>query len=258
MSKSISPVIILGGAAAAYFLLNNNSASAPAASSVVSNLQNLFTPSTTSQTLTGINSGILGGNGSFYTCSNYAQLAAADPNLLNPNYQLTPDQAQQYYNNYADLEQWYSQPSTAAQFHTVQNAMQYHWNKYGCAEKRIYYPFNNPSTAAYIAPPPAAKSSGSGILGTILKVATIVAGGVVTVASAGTAAPLVAAGTNALLTVENAAIHGPDTQLNDQEIALLMQAGLIIFQILPLYASREPELTQEISNKLTNILENHS
>ena len=182
MSKSISPIIILGGAAAAYFLLNNNSASAPTASTVVSNLQNLLNPSPTSQTLTGINSGILGGNGSFYTCSNYAQLAAADPNLLNPNYQLTPDQAQQYYNNYTDLQQWISQPSVLAQLHTVQNAMQYHWTKYGVATKRIYYPFNIPSTAAYIAPPPAAKSSGSGILGTILKAATIVAGGVLTVA----------------------------------------------------------------------------
>lgn len=258
MKKGISPVLLLGGAAAAYLLLSPSGGGA-AASSLAALIPG---QAPAAQPVYGVNSGLRGGNGSFFTCSNYAQLLAIVPNLGNPNYQMTAAENAQYLANYLDLQQglqtWNGQKTPNGG--TVQNiaqAAQLHWTMYGCAEKRIFLPLQPPSNGAYIPPPPAKKSSGSGIFGTLLKAATIVAGGVITVATGGAAAPLVAAGESAALTAESA-IHGPTDMLNDAEVQLLFQGAAILYDILPLYQDGDPVLTQAIKLKLDELLKEYA
>lgn len=268
MSKSqINPLLIVGGAAAVYLLMNSSStASAAAAASnpVTAALANLIpgaATTTAAPAMIGINSGIRGGNGSFFTCSNYQALAAADPNLLNPKYQLNLAQANQYMSNYYDLQQWYAlQLQSAANntFKTIITAMQYHWTTYGCAEQRIFYPLQPPSTQNFIPAPVVPKSSGSGVLGTILKVSTIVAGGVITVATGGAAAPLVAAGESAALTAESAIKGTSDTVLNNQELQILFQGAAVLYEILPLYEKNDPVLVSAIKLQLDTLLKQYA
>src|SRR5579862_3270049 len=179
MSKQISPLLIIGGAAAAYLLLNSNTQTAPGGASVnpITNaLANLLPGSTTTTqqipTNYGINSGIRGGNGSYFLVSNYQTLLQANPNLGNPNYIMTALENGQYIANYLDLQQglpaWIghkaidgSTPGNLAQ------AAQVHWKSYGCAEKRIFLPMQPPSAGQFIPAPAAPKSSGPGVFGTI-------------------------------------------------------------------------------------------
>lgn len=269
MNKQISPVLWIGAAAAAYLLFSNSGTAAPAAATsagtaVSDALSSLLpvTPTTTAVPTTyGVNSGIRGGVGGAYTISNYAQLLAANPNLGNPNYQMTAAEYTQYYNNYLDLEQWASTLPKNNKDQVINGLaaqMQYHWTNYGCAEKRIFLPIEPPSNIAYTPPPPSPKSSGGGIFTTILKAATIVGGAALTVASAGTAAPLIAAGTSAALTAESA-IHGTsDNLLNDAELQLLFQGSAILYDILPLYQNSDPVLTAAIKTKMDALLKQYA
>ena len=137
-------VLLLAGiGAGAYFLLNRSSVPAAVPSVSVSSLA----PGTPAP-LIGQNSGILGGNGSFYTVANYSQLLAANPNIGNPNYQLNPLQAQQYFNNYQDLQSGLPTWIDGKTLKTLADAIQQHWTKYGAAEKRIYYPLEPASMSA--------------------------------------------------------------------------------------------------------------
>lgn len=256
--KSISPVLLLGGAAAAYLLTRP---ATPGGNPVTNLVQSLIPGSTTATqpmpTNVGVNTGQINSVRGVLI-ANYAQLAQANPNLLNPNYQLTAAEAQQYYNNYPDLQTWFQTAAINKKFKgSIQAAMQNHWTNYGCAEKRIFIPLQPPSTIPYTPPPPNPKSSGSGILGSLLKVATVVAGGVVEIATAGAATPLVAAGTGALLSAEGQ-IHGPSDILNDAEVAVLFQGAAILYDILPFYASGDPNLTSQIKSKLDELLKQYS
>ena len=270
MSKQISPLLIIGGAAAAYLLLNSGSQTAPGGVSVnpITNaLANLLPGSTTATqqipTNYGINSGVRGADGVLQV-SNYPQLIAANPNLGNPNYIMSASENGQYLANYLDLQQglpaWIGHKaidgSTPA---NLSQAAQVHWKSYGCAEKRIFLPMQPPSNVPFVPAPAVAKSSGTGILGTVLKAVTIVAGGVLTVVSAGTAAPLIAAGTSAALTVESA-IHGiSDTEvLNNTELQLLFQGAAILYDILPLYEKNDPLLVTAIKQQLDTLLKQYA
>lgn len=263
MKKGISPVMLIGAAGAAYLLLKPSAASG--GGGVAQTLANLL-PGSQPQVPTnyGINSGVRGNLNGVYTVSNYAQLLAANPNLGNPYYKMTEAEISQYLSNYIDLQQglpsWigHKQPD-GTKPQNISQAAQEHWLNFGCAEKRIFLPLEPPSNIPYVPPPPAPKSSGSGVLGSILKAVTIVAGGAITVATGGAAAPLVAAGESAALTAESA-IHGPDTTglLNDAEIQLLFQSAAVIYDILPLYANNDPVLTRSIKLRLDELLKHHT
>jgi hypothetical protein len=67
--------------------------------------------------------------------TNYSVLAVANPNLLNPNYQLADSEKAQYLANYADLRRGETMASAQA-----------HWTAYGCSEGRIFLPMVPPST----------------------------------------------------------------------------------------------------------------
>jgi hypothetical protein len=62
--------------------------------------------------------------------SNYTVLIVANPNLINPNYQLTPAEIAQYIANYLDLRGGGLTTATA----------QSHWQNYGVSQERIFLP----------------------------------------------------------------------------------------------------------------------
>ena len=235
MSK-ISPLWYVGGAAAAYFLfLAPKSATGTPVVSIPG-------VTSTGSTTVGINSGVKGGNGSFYTCSNYQQLLAANPNLGNPNYVMTAAEATQYIANYLDLQQAFPQWIAAknqykgAVLSTPQQCAQAHWNNTGCAEQRIFLVLSPPSTGAYVAPPaqPASSGSGGGFLSGLLGVATKVV-------------PIVAA------------IAGDYNapQLNDADLQALFTSAAIINDILPMYASADIVQVNAIDSSLNGLLKQY-
>src|SRR5882724_4506833 len=230
-----------GGALLAYEFFLKPKTTAPGTTSV-NPISTIFNPSpTTSPTgaLIGINSGIKGGNGSFYTISNYNQLLAANPNLGNPNYQLTDAERTQYLNNYLDLQQglpsWVGrkQPDGIIPAN-IQQAAQEHWHFFGCAEKRIFLPMQPPSTGAYQPPPPNAGSTSSGGSGS----SWISVAGSVAVALVG--------------------LLGEADKLNDADCQLIFTMSAIIKDILPLYQQSDPLLTRAIDNRMNNLLIEYS
>jgi len=257
--KNNSLLILAGVGVGAYFLLNGSSASAAVPSVAASSLA----PGTPAP-LIGQNLGFVGGNNNFV--ANYSQLLAADPNLANPNYQLNPLQAQQYLNNYQDLQTGLPTWIDGKTIKTLAQAIQQHWTKFGAAEKRIYYPLQPASTVPYVPPPPHPKSTGGSIWKSIAIAATVLGGAVATVVTAGAAAPaavaatsaLISAGTAAATTIENAAIKGTNPALNDSEIELLFTGAAILKEILPLYQSADPAFVDAINLKLNSLLNQYA
>lgn len=249
MSKQISPLLIIGGAAAAYLLLSNSSsngatnpiAAGPAVQSLASLLPGSTTATTTIPTTYGINSGQLGGDGSFYTVSNYTQLLAANPNLGNPNYQMTAAENSQYLANYLNLQQglptWINQKDLLGQkVNTLAQAAQAHWTEYGCASKMIFLPLQPPSNANFIPPPVPPKKASSSSTGTVVTSALKIAA---------TVLPFILGET------DEATLSAADQQI-------LFSGAAILYDILPLYANADPQLTGMIKNKLDSLLKQYS
>lgn len=203
-------------------------------------ITNLLSPTSTTPGVTpisptgliAINSGQLGGNGSYNTVSNYAQLVQANPNLMNPNYLMTAAEQQQYLSNYQDLQtglpQWVSAHTGGV--NTLTDAINRHWRTYGVAEQRVFVPMQPRSGAAYIPPvtPPKPTSSGSNWVSTGLSIATAVIG-----------------------------LLGPNDQLlNNGEVQVLVTGGAVIRDILPMFMSADP-LAGAIDQKLTDVLKNY-
>lgn len=241
MSKTISPYIIVGGVAAAYLLLKPASTTVPG-TVPATGLSSLL-PGATSQVPTtyGINSGLKGGNGSFYTVANYQQLLIANPNLGNPNYQLSASELAQYLANYLDLQQglptWIGEHNAAGQLiSTLQQAEQAHWNLHGCAEQRIFLPLQPPSTGSYVPPPPApvaAKKSGSSWISSAVNIA----------------------GSVALALLGNQTTK--DYVLTDGDWQTIVAGAAISKKILPLYLQVDPNLVASISNKIDSVLSDY-
>lgn len=263
MVKKNNTLLIAGGVAVVgYFLLKGNTAAAPvvtnqapaSGSQVLSN-GTVLTPSTdVNVTAQGVPTdyGVNIGSDGIHAAvpSNYAILTQYHPNLLNPKYQLSQNELNQYVANYTDIRQ-----GVATWPGGLSNAnIQKHWTQYGVPNQRIFLPLVPISAPPYIPPPPSPKTtSGSGIWGTLAKVATIAAGGILTVASAGTLTPLIAAGTSAALTAESA-IHGPGDLLTDEELNILVTSSAITKKILPFYLEVAPELVSLIENRIDFLL----
>jgi hypothetical protein len=155
----------------------------------------------------------------------------ANPNIVNPNYQLSPAEAQQYKMNYLELQQWL--PSVMKQFNNSElAALQYHWTHYGVSLKYSFMPFTPPKNANWVHPPPAPNSSGSGstfssILGTVASVAV------------------------ALLGTNDQA---GEQRLNDMDIELLFNGCAIAKHIIGFYQVADPKLTARIDEKMNEVL----
>ncbi len=199
-------------------------------------------------------------NDAYYKTYIRPAMVAANPNINNPGYTLSPTDVTNYLNNYLDLRQWdysygpaFQSPPYKGQ--SIQAAAQGHWHNYGVPEQRTFLPLPWSDMSPYGGPQPNSKSAGGGVLRGILQIATIVGGGAAEVLSAGTLTPIVAPATSAALTAESM-IHGaPDTiVLNDAEIALVVSSAAIIKKILPFYLEVAPELVASIENRLDAII----
>ena len=219
-------VLIYGGiAAAAYFLFIKpsgtsiiNPTGAPGVPGTPVNTGNI-------PTTYGVNGGYTGNYAA--VVSNYNTLIQADPNLSNPNYQLSPSEAQQYAANYADISQGVATwPGGLSQ-----KNLQKHWTLYGCAQKRIFLPLVPPSAAPYVATvqnnPKSSGGGGSSWVGPAITTA-----GMIVVA---------------LLGVD-------DTKLNNAECQLLFTGSAIMKDILPFYALSNRIAVNEIQGRLDDLL----
>lgn len=255
--KKDNTLLIVGAVAVGGYLLmtSGGGGGANPVTSLVTTATNALLPASTAvpaassapsvsvpASMMGVNSGVRGGNGSYYTCSNYNTLAKADPNLLNPNYTLTAAQQSTYLSNYLDLQQglpaWIGNviPGTKTKITNLPMAIQVHWKTNGCAQQRIYYPLQPASGAAYVAPPANPKSSGGGsswIGSAISAAATIIV-----------------------------AVAGPDDTisqpLNNAEVNLVITSAAVIKNLLPFYLQVNPELVHSINNRVDSLVSHYA
>jgi len=260
-----SNILLIGAAGVGTYLLLKKSGNAQTTTTALPAAPGSNLAVNTTNQLYGINSGLKGGNGSFNTVSNYAQLAAQVPNLTNVNYQLSDSEKTQYLANYLDLQQglpgWIGQKHNGVKMNSINDAIQVHWSVYGVPEQRIFLPLVPPSNVAYKPPPQNPKSSGGGLFKGILEGLTVAGGIALTIASAGAAAPIVAPAVAATLTSTAVAteqnvikgINTPSALLNDREIEILVTGAAVAKNILPMLAKANPARA-EIINKAINAL----
>lgn len=90
----------------------------------------------------------------------YPIAIASNPNLTNPNYQLSPTELNQYAANYLTIRQgvatWTSNGGN------LNLNLQSHWRQYGVAQKLIFIPFLPTNTTPYVPPVSTSTTSGSG------------------------------------------------------------------------------------------------
>lgn len=173
-------------------------------------------------------------NQQYYLSYIYPNMVAANPNVTNPNYSLTPNDAAQYLSNYADLDQWAALPSTlnskqiAGYGGGTLGAARFHWANNGVPEKRTFLWLYPPDQTNYVAP--AGKASSGSTFTTILKDVTSVAGAAI-------------------------ALAGPnDPGLNNTELELIVTGGAVVKNMLPLFANADNNLVTLIDNRLDQIL----
>jgi hypothetical protein len=149
--------------------------------------------------------------------------------LANPNYQLTPAEAQQYAANYADISQGVATwPGGLSQAN-----LQKHWTLYGVAQKRVFVPLQPPSSSPYVPPPANPKSSGgSSWVNTLLTVGGDVA--------------------------KVALMAGPEERLNDGELQLLFTAAAIMKDVLPMYRAGNQTFVNTVDAQLNDLLTQYS
>jgi hypothetical protein len=209
-------LIYVGGAAVlGYVLIKNSAVSSPSTAGTVQGAPPA--PATYNQ--------------AYYLAYQYPALIAANPNLLNPNYQLSATDAGNYLANYTDIQQW-ANTVVPKPFGTLQQALQYHWTTYGVPDKRSFVPFAPPDNANWVPPPAQPKSSGSSstfssILGTVASVGIAVLG-----------------------VTDN-------TRLNDADLQLLYTGGGVAKDIAAMYHNVNPDLSWAVYAKINEILTNY-
>lgn len=183
------------------------------------------------------NARIYPAGGTFANTITYGQYAVAqqlNPNNGNPNYTLTDSEAQQYLQNYLDLQQ--GLPAWVGHvpgINTLNDAARDHWKKYGAAEKRIFTVLTPPSTVAFIpAPPNPNTSTSSGGGKSWISSALGIAGSIISLFGA------------------------DDPILNDYEAEILITGSAILSDILPMF-SHDP-LYPGIRAKSTELLEQYT
>lgn len=269
MDKRNNTLIYLGAAAAAYMFLKP--ASTATAPGLLSTASNLFSPASASLQSTGLVYPYLvpGApaipalyDANYYKTYIRPAMVAVNPNVNNPGYNLNATDCANYLANYLDLRQalpaWVGQTVSNTHIVSLNQACQRHWQVYGIPDQRTFMPLPWSSNAPYIPAPQNSKSaSGTGVFSTLLKVATIAAGAIITVSSAGTLAPIVAPATSAALTAESL-IHGAPDAMTDEEIAILVTSSAIIKKLLPFYLDVNPNLVASINNRIDTLVSQYA
>lgn len=168
--------------------------------------------------------------------SSYATEVANHPDLLNPNYQLTPAQCSQYLANYLDLRQalpgWVNTTEDGVMIPTINAACQHHWTMYGAGQHYTYYALA-PASLRPFQPAPAAPSNGSsggfwsGLLNAVTTVAPIIFG------TPGSVYP----------------------QLGDAEIEILISGCAFVSNITPMFQEVDPDWAESVDQKMYNLVE---
>jgi hypothetical protein len=174
-------------------------------------------------------------NYAYYLQYIYPAMTAANPNVANPNYQLSASELAQYLSNYSDLRGWLNSGIIPHPFANQNAALQSHWTHNGVAESRSFMPFLPTTTAPYTPPPANANTSGGGSWITdALKVAgTVVA---------------VIAGTDGSTTV----------LLNDREAEVLIEGSDIGLEMLKFYYNETNGLALAIEEKNLELLKQYT
>lgn len=166
---------------------------------------------------------------SYYDMYQYPAMKASNPNVANASYSLTTAEADQYIQNYNDINQWTS-TVVPKNFPSKEDAARYHWAHYGPSEKRTFLPLMPQDLTPYVpAPANPSSSGGGGFLGTIKKVTGVV---------------------GSLL-----AILGVDDRLNDEEVKMLLEGAAIMNEIMPFYKQADPKLYNAIMSKMDTLVE---
>lgn len=170
-------------------------------------------------------------NDQYYKTYQYPAILAAYPQVGNPNYVLTPTDAQNYLNNYLELQQWVpTVVGSGKKYSNAQAALQWHWKTYGVPYQYSFIPFTPPKNANYVPAPAVAKSSGSSsTFDDILK-------------GVGTAVTVVAS------------LAGPGDGLNDTQLVLLLNGGGVLKNILPLYANDDRQHVMAIEQAFDSVI----
>lgn len=230
MSKTNTPLLVGGAALGLYLLLGRNSSS----TSPLTALTKTLLPGGTSGN--GASPVVpnapaltpLAWNEAYYNSYQYPQLVANNPNLQNPNYQLTDADASNYLNNYLELQQWVQNADVKKKFGNNKAALQWHWTTYGVPYHYSFVPFTPPKNVQWTPPPVNKNSSGNSSM------FTTILGDVATVAVA--------------------ALAGDEPLLNDAEINLVLTSAAVTKKILPFYLFGNQKLVSSISQKLDSII----
>lgn len=171
-------------------------------------------------------------NQAYYLNYEYPAIVGYNPNVTNPNYVLTAADAQAYYSNYLDIQQW-AASVVPSKFPNLQSALQYHWNVYGVPDKRSFVAFVPPDNANWVPPPVNNNSSGSSFL------FSSILGDVASVA---------------------VAFAGPQNtdRLNDLDLELLFNGSAIARAVVPMYAQTSHDQAVAIFEKINDVLTDYS
>lgn len=166
----------------------------------------------------------------YYLQYQYPAMLAANPNIGNPSYTLTPAEANQYLSNYLDIAQW-AGTVVPKQFPTTQAAAQYHWKTYGVAEKRTFLPLIPQDRSTYTPAQSNGNTSGGGDwVGEALQIAGTVA----------------------------AFFGTTDLLLNNKEAEVVITGSAVAMGILPFYYNQPGSLALNIDDRLNTIVKQYT
>lgn len=176
-------------------------------------------------------------NKSYYLQYEYPAHQKINPNILNSGYVLTDAEAQQYLNNYSDINQWAL--STASNGGTHQwgsplAAAKKHWQTFQPAEQRTFLPLIPPFTGVWVPPVQSANTStssgGSSWVSTALTIGTSII-----------------------------ALLGPDDpKFTDHDLEIIATGGFVVQQVAQCYMNVKPKMASAIEAKLDSIIKQYA
>lgn len=173
----------------------------------------------------------------YYLQYEYPAHQKINPNIVNSGYTMTDAEAQQYLNNYADINQWAN--STAAnggvhQWGSALNAAKKHWQTFQPAEQRTFLPLVPPFTGVWVPPVSnpntSTSSSGSSWVSTALTIGTTLVG-----------------------------LLGPnDAAFTDADLEIIATGGFVVQQVAECYMNVKPKMASAILAKLDSIIKQYA
>jgi hypothetical protein len=240
-------LVLFGALGVGAYLLLSKSGSSNPLSSLVTNSTSTNPTSVQPYTQTGGNPD----NPPFVaTLQNIPLQQQYNPNLLNPNYRLTPIEIQNYLSNYLDLQQglqtWIgnSGPGHPQTYINIEDAAQSHWQQYGVSENRTFIKLQTPSMDPFRGD----QNNGGGFWSSIGNAVTSIGKDVISVAPA--AATAIISNPELL-----AGVAGNDLEyLNGKELETIVTGSVVIKDLLPDIAKINPYYAGVVDTKINGII----